>query len=130
LLGLATRPEREGPSGRSQFGDYELLEQIGRGGMGVVFKAWQVSLKRIVAVKMLLDSHLASPAAVERFRIEAKAAKKLAHPNIVPIYEVTDIEGQHFFSMPLIEGEGLDSKIRAGEYKVESTSEDALRRAR
>src|SRR3954447_5240819 len=84
------------------FGDYELLQELGRGGMGVVFKARQISLGRTVALKMLRDSQLDSPVVVRRFQVEAETVAKLEHPNIVPIYEVGEYENQHFFSMRLV----------------------------
>jgi WD40 repeat protein/tRNA A-37 threonylcarbamoyl transferase component Bud32 len=89
------------------FADYELLEEIARGGMGVVYKGRQKSLNRIVAIKMILAGHLAGKQITQRFRGEAAAAGTLQHPNIVAIHEIGMYEGQHFFSMDYVAGQNL-----------------------
>ncbi|MBS0194255.1 MAG: serine/threonine protein kinase [Proteobacteria bacterium] len=108
-----------------RFGDYELLERIGRGGMGVVFRAYQSSLGREVAVKFIVGPLARDTAAVERFIAEARAAARLHHPHIVPVYEVASVEGMHCFSMPLLRGQTLAQRI-AGKRLDTATSVDLM----
>ncbi len=110
---------RRGAAGQERselrtFGRFELHEELGRGGMGVVYRARQVDLDRIVAVKMILVNRLASRDDIRRFYQEAQAAGRLSHPNIVGIHEVGEVNGQHYFSMDCVEGRGLNEILAAG----------------
>ena len=104
------------------FGDYELLEEIARGGMGVVWKARQSSLKRDVALKMIRAGALAGTDEVERFLREAEAAANLQHPNIVAIHEVGEHGGQHYFSMDYVAGRDLGALVKDGPLSPQSAA--------
>jgi serine/threonine protein kinase/Tfp pilus assembly protein PilF len=114
----------------TRLGDFEIEALIGQGGMGVVFKARQISLNRIVALKVLAGFTAGGGTAIQRFRKEAQAAARLHHTNIVPIYAQGEYKGYYYYAMELIEGASLDCALRKGAFGVSAPTQPALRRRR
>src|SRR6516164_853780 len=124
-------PERRGsgaaaepsPAAGLRFGDYLLEEEIAHGGMGVVYRARELSLSRTVAVKLLLLGRYSSADSIERFRREAEAVAALRHPNIVAIHEIGEQNGQQFFSMDYVDGRSLAEMLRLGPFEPRRSAE-------
>src|SRR6266536_6025491 len=125
--------EASGPTAarmQAAFDDYELLEEIGRGGQGVVYRARQKSLKRTVAIKIIGISHGRTKAHLKRFRLEAEAAAKLNHPFVVPIHEIGQRKGRCYFSMGLVEGGRLDQIAKREPMSLRQATEVIAKLAR
>jgi serine/threonine-protein kinase len=127
--GLPTTIDAGGPAGPvaggplpRDFGDFELREELGRGGMGIVYKAWQKSLRRLVALKMILRGELAQEKDLARFQAEAQAAAALHHPNIVSVYGAGVHEDQPYFTMHFVEGQTLTSRLARGPMRTQEAA--------
>lgn len=116
---IANRP---GEVVRRRFGRYELLEEIGRGGMGVVYRARQVELNRMVAVKMILSGYLADAEQIRRFQREAQIAARIRHPHIVSVFDYGQAEGHHYFAMDYVPGQSLQSLLQTGPLPIEQAA--------
>jgi WD40 repeat protein/tRNA A-37 threonylcarbamoyl transferase component Bud32 len=136
--GLATVPpggggrdQARGPGEQPFVTGYEIIRELGRGGMGVVYKARQLSLNRIVALKMILAAEHAGAEGLMRFRLEAEAVAQLQHPNIVQVYEIGEQDGRPFFSLEFVDGDTLDHKLTAGPQPPRQSAQlvEALARA-
>jgi WD40 repeat protein/tetratricopeptide (TPR) repeat protein/tRNA A-37 threonylcarbamoyl transferase component Bud32 len=119
----AGQPDGASSTRSRSFGEYEIVREVARGGMGVVFQARQVKLNRMVALKMILSGQLAGESDIRRFYTEAEAAAHLDHPGIVPIFEVGQHQGQHYFSMGFVEGESLAQRLTAGPLRSRPAAE-------
>jgi eukaryotic-like serine/threonine-protein kinase len=122
---FAPPPDAAPDSALKHFGDYELLEELGHGGMGVVYRARHTRLNRIVALKLLLLGPFSSAAALRRFQREAQAAAALRHPNIVALHDIGEVGGQPYFTMEFVEGSNLATLLRAGPLPARRAAEYA-----